>query len=222
MAQYNNLNFDFIHDIAPIVGLASVGGVVVVTPAFPAKTLPELITYARSNPNTINFGSGGIGTSGYLFGEMFQMMAGLGITHVPYRGDALALAGLLAGDIQLMFGQLSTSLEHLRAGKLRALAVTTRMRVPQLPDVPTVSEFLPGYEAIVWTGFGAPKGTPDEIVNIINEESNAGLADPMVKSRIMDLGGTILGGSPSEFTELIASEAERWTKVIKFAGVKAE
>jgi tripartite-type tricarboxylate transporter receptor subunit TctC len=219
---YDRLNFDFIRDIAPVAGIMRVPSVMVVNPSVPAKTIPELIAYAKANPGKINMASGGIGSLGHVSGELFKMMAGINIGHVPYRGGGPALTDLLAGQVQVYFSPLPAAIEHIRAGKLRALAVTTATRSEALPDIPTVAEFVPDYEASVRIGVGAPKATPAEIVEKINREINAGLADPRMKARLADLGGTVLPGSPSDFGKFLADETEKWGRVVKFAGIKAD
>jgi tripartite-type tricarboxylate transporter receptor subunit TctC len=194
----------------------------VVHPSFPANTGPEFVAYAKANPGKINFSSGGNGTPPHVVGELFKMMAGVNLVHVPYRGGAPAVAGLLGGQVQVMFASPSISIEHIRAGKLRALAVTTATRSAALPDVPTMSDFLSGFEASVWLGIGAPKNTPAEIIEKLNREVNAALADPKTKARLADLGSTVLSGSPSDFGRLIGDETEKWAKVIRAANIRAE
>ncbi len=219
---YDKLNFNFIRDIAPVASISRETTVMVVHPSFPAKTVPEFVAYAKANPGKINFASGGNGTPPHVVGELFKMMAGVNLVHVPYRGGAPAVADLLGGQVQVVFASPSISIEHIRAGKLRALAVTTATRSAALPDVPTVGDFLPGFEASVWLGIGAPKNTPAEIIEKLNREVNAALADPKMKARLADLGSTVLGGSPSDFGRLIADETEKWGKVIRAANIKAE
>jgi tripartite-type tricarboxylate transporter receptor subunit TctC len=219
---YDKLSFDFVHDIAPVAGIMRVPSVMEVHPSVPAKTVPEFIAYAKANPAKINMASGGSGAPSHLSGELFKMMAGISMVHVPYRGLAPAITDLLGGQVQVLFGALSSSIEYIRAGKLRALAVTTAARAEVLPDVPTMGEFLPGYEASQWYGIGAPKNTPNEIVDKLNKEINAGLADPKIKARLADLGGTPLVGSPAAFGKLIADETEKWGKVVKFTGAKPQ
>ncbi len=219
---YQKLNFNFIRDIAPVGGLTRVPNVMEVNPAVPAKTVREFIDYAKANPAKINLASSGNGTSVHLSGELFKMMTGLDLLHVPYRGSAPALTDLLAGQVQLMFDNMPSSIEHIRAGKLRALAVTTAVRSPALPDVPTVAETVPGYEASAWFGMGAPKGTPPEIINKLNKAINAALADPTIQARLADLGGTVMAGTPADFGKVIGDETEKWAKVVKTAGVKVE
>ena len=191
-------------------------------PSFPAATVPEFLGYAKVNPGKIKMASGGIGAPSHVIGELFKMMTGVDIVHVPYRGSAPAVADLIGGKVQVLFDNVPSSIEHIRAGKLRALAVTTSYRAAALPDIPTMGEFVPGYEASTWFGIGAPKNTPAEIVDKLNKEINAGLADPKLKGRLADLGATVLAGSPAEFGKLIADETEKWTKVVRFAGIKAE
>jgi tripartite-type tricarboxylate transporter receptor subunit TctC len=221
-ALYDKLSFNFIRDIAPITGIMRVPSAMMVHPAVPAKTVPEFIAYAKANPGKINMASGGKGAPGHVAGELFKMMTGVQMIHVPYRGIAPALTDLLGGQAQVLFGALTSSIEYIRAGKLRALAVTTTARSEALPDLPTIGEFLPGYEASQWYGIGAPKNTPAEIVDRLNKEINAALADPKIKARLADLGGTPLVGSPADFGKLIAEETEKWAKVVKFAGIKAD
>jgi len=219
---YEKLSFNFIRDIAPVAGIIRVPNVMVVNPSFPAATVPEFITYAKANPGKINMASSGNGTTIHASGELFKMMTGVNMVHVPYRGGPPALTDLIGGQVQVMFDNVTTSIEYIRAGKLRPLAVTTATHWEGLPDVPTVSEFLPGYEASGWVGVGVPKNTPAEIVEKLNKEINAALADPKMKVRLADLGGTLLPGSPADFGKLIADETEKWGKVIKFANIKAE
>jgi tripartite-type tricarboxylate transporter receptor subunit TctC len=217
---YDNLSFNFIRDISPIASIYTAPSVLVVHPSFPVKSVPELIAYARANPGKINMPSGGVGSAQHVYGELFKMMTGVDMLHVPYRGGGPALADLLAGQVPLMFDTLATSIEHIRAGKLRALAVTGATRAEVLPDVPTIGDFVPGYEGIGWQGVGAPRSTPVEIVDKLNKEINAGLADSRMKARIADLGGTVFATSPTEFGTFIAAYTEKWAKVIKFAGAK--
>jgi tripartite-type tricarboxylate transporter receptor subunit TctC len=219
---YDNLSFNFIRDVAPVAGIMVVPNVMVVHPSVPAKTVPEFIAYAKANLGKINMGSGGIGGPSHVAGELFKMMAGVDLVHVPYRGVAPALTDLIGGQVQVIFSTMPGSIEYIRTGKLRALAVTTAMRAEALPDIPTVGEFVPGYEASGWYGIGAPKNTPTEIVDKLNYETNMALADPKMKSRLADLGGTVLAGSPADFGKLIADETEKWGKVIRAANIKAE
>jgi tripartite-type tricarboxylate transporter receptor subunit TctC len=194
----------------------------VVNPSVPAKTIPELIAYAKANPGKVNMASSGNGSTVHVSGELFKMMAGVNMVHVPYRGGAPAMTDLLAGQVQVMFDNIPTSIQYIRAGKLRPLAVTSTARSELLPDLPTVGDFLPGYEASAWYGLGVPNGTPPEIVDKLNKEANAILADPKVKARFADLGATLLAGPPADFGRLIADETEKWAKVIQFAGIKAD
>ena len=219
---YNNLKFNFVRDIAPVASIARDTFLVVVNPAVPAQALPEFIAYARANPGRINMASAGIGSGNHVFGELFKSMIGVDLVHVPYRGAAPALVDLLGGKTQVMFAPASISVEHIRAGQLRALAVMTATRSPQLPDLPAVAEFVPGYEASYWTGLGAPRNTPAEIDDRLNREVNAGLADPTIKARLEALDASAMPGSPADFGKLIADETERWGKVIRIAGIKAE
>jgi len=218
----DNLGYNFIHDIVPVATIIRMPHVMEVNPSFPAKSVPEFIAYAKANPGKINMASGGNGAPSHVVGELFKTMTGVSIVHVPYRGSAPAITDLLGGQVQVFFDPIPGSIGYIRAGKLRALAVTTATRSDALPDIPTVGEFVPGYEASSWFGIGAPKNTPIEIVSRLNKEINAGLADPMVKARLADLGGTPLSGSPADFGKLIADETEKWAKVIKFANIKAE
>jgi tripartite-type tricarboxylate transporter receptor subunit TctC len=219
---YDNLRFNFIRDAAPVASIARIPLVMEVHPSVPAKTVPEFIAYAKANPGKINMASSGNGTPLHVAGELFKMMAGVDLTHVPYRGEAVALPDLLSGQVQAMFGVLPASLGYIRAGKLRALAVTTAKRQRVLPDVPAVDEFLPGYEASGWYGIVVPKGTPPEIVEKLNKEINAALADAKLKERLADLGCAVFAGSPADFGKFIVDETEKWAKVIRAAGIKAE
>jgi tripartite-type tricarboxylate transporter receptor subunit TctC len=219
---YDNLSFNFVRDIAPVAGIMAASSVMMVHPSVPAKTVPEFIAYAKANPGKINMGSGGVGSPSHVAGELFKMMAGVGMVHVPYRGIAPALTDLMAGQLQVYFGALTSSIEYIKAGRLRALAVTTAKRSAALPDLPTVGEFVPGYEASQWYGLGVAKNAPTEIIDRLNKEINVALADPNMKTRLADLGGTVLAGSPAEFGKLIADETEKWAKVIKSTGIKAE
>jgi tripartite-type tricarboxylate transporter receptor subunit TctC len=220
-ALYDNLNFNFIRDIVPVASIVRGLGVLEVSPSFPAKTVPEFIAYARANPGKINMGSAGVGTPQHLYGTLFMMMTGVNMVHVPYRGSPQALTAMFAGEIQVIFDTLSTSIEHIRADKLRALAVTSATRSSLLPEVPTVGEFVPGYEATSWLGLGAPKGISVEIVDRLNREVNAGLADPALKARIDALGYSALINSPTEIARFVAEDTEKWSKVIRTAGIKA-
>jgi tripartite-type tricarboxylate transporter receptor subunit TctC len=217
---YDNLSFNFIGDIAPVASISFNPLVMEVNPSVPAKTVPEFIAYAKANPGKINQASGGVGVPSHLACELFKMMAGIDLVLVPYKGAAPALTDLLGGQVQVMFDPLPSSIEYIKAGKLRALAVTTAMRSEALPDIPNLGEFLPGYEASTWFGLCAPKNTPADIVDKLNNEVNAALTDLKLKARFADLGGTALVGSPSEFGKLIAEDIEKWAKVIKFAGIK--
>src|SRR5262245_52871163 len=219
---YDRLNFDFLRDIAPVASIARVPHVLEVNPAVPAKTVPEFIAYARANPGKLKMASGGIGTPAHVSGELFKMRTGINMVHVPYRVAAPALTDLIAGQVQVEFDNLASSIEHIRAGKLRALAVTTATRSETLPDIPTVADFVPGYEASSFFGIGAPKGTPAAIVDKLNKEINAGLVSAMIKARIASLGGMLLGGSPADFGKLIADDTEKWGKVIRAANIKPE
>jgi tripartite-type tricarboxylate transporter receptor subunit TctC len=219
---YDKLNFVFLRDIAPVAGIVRFPLVMVVNPSVPAKTVPEFIAYARANSGKINLGSPGIGTPPHLAGELFKMMAGVDMVHVPYRGGGPVMTDLLGGQVQVLFGSTSLTIEQIRAGKLRPLAVTTATRWEGLPDIPTVNDFVSGYEASAVLGLGAPRNTPAEIIETLNKEINAALADPNMKARLADLGGTVISGSPADFGKLIADETEKWAKVIKSAGIKAE
>ena len=219
---YDNLNFNFIRDIAPVASISISPLVMEVNPSVPAKTVPEFVAYAKANSGKLNMASNGNGTTSHLAGELFKMMTGINMLHVPYRGAAPALTDLIGGQVQVMFDVMASSIEHIRAGKLRALAVTTATRSEALPDVPNVGEFLPGFEASAWQGVGVPKNTPTEIVDKLNKEINAGLADPKLRARLADLGGTVIGGSPADFGKLIADETEKWGKVIRAANIKPE
>jgi len=219
---YEKLSFNFLRDIAPVSGIISIPFIMAVNPSFPAKTVSEFIAYARANPGKVNMASGGNGTAGHLSGELFKMMAGINMVHVPYRGEAPALTDMLGGQVQAMFGTMPASIEYVRAGKLRPLAVTSARRSELLPDLPTVGDFVPGYETSALQGVGAPRNTPAEIINKLNKEINAGLADPKIKTRVADMGGTVLAGSPADFGKLIADETEKWGKVVKFSGAKPD
>jgi tripartite-type tricarboxylate transporter receptor subunit TctC len=219
---YEKLNFNFIRDIVPVASIALVPNVIVVNLLVPAKTLPEFIAYSKANPGAVNMASAGIGTPNHMSGELFKAMAGVNMVHVPYRGGAPALADVIAGQVQVTFSPMPSCIEYIKAGTVRALAVTTASRWPALPDIPTVAEFVPGYEASTWTGIGAPRGTPAEIVDRLNKGINAALADPRLKAQLFDLGGTVLPGSPTDFAKFIAGETEKWAKVVKFSGAKPE
>jgi tripartite-type tricarboxylate transporter receptor subunit TctC len=220
VALYDNLTFNFIRDIAPVASIYRGPAVLVVHPSFPAKSVPELIAHAKANPGKINMASGGVGSAQHVYGELFKMMTGVDMLHVPYRGGGPALTDLLAGQVPVMFDTLATSIEHIRATKLRALAVTSATRSEVLPDIPTVGDFVPGYEGTGWQGIGAPRNTPAEIIDKLNKEINAGLADPRMKARIADFGYTVFASSPADFSTFIAAYTEKWTKVIKFSGAK--
>jgi tripartite-type tricarboxylate transporter receptor subunit TctC len=219
---YEKLNFNFIRDVAPVAGIMVVPNVMVVHPSVPAKTVPEFIAYARASPGKINLASGGIGGPSHVAGELFKIMTGTDMLLVSYRGMAPAVTDLLGGQVQVMFNSLPASIEYIKAGTLRALAVASATRSETLPDIPTVAEFVPGYEAPTWYGLGAPRNTPADIVEKLNKEINAGLANPKLRARLADLGGTVLAGSPADFGRLIAEETEKWAKVIKSAGIKAD
>jgi tripartite-type tricarboxylate transporter receptor subunit TctC len=219
---YDKLNFNFIRDIAPVAGIMRVPYVMVVNPSVPAKSVPEFIAYARANPRKPNMASAGTGAGSHIAGELFKMMAGVDMVHVPYRGVAPALTDLLGGQVQVTFASMPSVIDYIKSGALRAFAVTTTTRLEVLPDIPTVGEFVPGYEASAWFGIGVPKNTPAEIVDKLNKEINAGLVDPKLKARFADLGGTVIMGSPADFGRFIAEETEKWGKVIKFAGIKPQ
>jgi len=219
---YDKLNFNFIRDIAPVGSVIRFPYVMLVHPSVPARSVPEFIAYAKANPRKVSMASSGTGAVPHVTGELFKMMAGIDMVHVPYRGGGPALTDLLAGQVQVYFAGTPASIEYIRAGRLRALAVTAATRSDALPDIPTVGEFLPGYEASTWYGVGAPKATPAEIVEKLNKEVNAALIDPKIKVRLADLGGVALPGSPAEFGKLIADETDKWGKVVKFTGIKAD
>jgi tripartite-type tricarboxylate transporter receptor subunit TctC len=219
---YEKLNFNFISDIAPVAGIIRFPNVMVVNPLVPAKTVPEFIAYAKANPGRLNMASSGNGSTIHVSGELFKMMTGVNMVHVPYRGGAPALTDMISGQVQVMFDNVPTSIEFIRAGKLRALAVTTATRSEVLPDLPTVADFVPGYEASAWYGVGVPKGTPDDIIDKLNKEINAILAEPKPKARLADLGASLLAGSSADFGKLVADETEKWGKVVKFSGAKPD
>ncbi len=219
---YPKLSFNFLRDIAPVASMTRQPQVILANPALPARTFGELIAYAKANPGKVNVASAGNGAISHLSGELLKMMTGIDLVHVPYRGAGPALTDLLAGHVQISFAGMAGSIEYLRTGKLRGLAVTTAMRSAALPDIPAVGEFVPGYEAISLFGIGAPKNTPAEIVDKLNREINAALVDPKVAARVADLGGTVLAGSPDEFGKLLADETEKWAKVVRAANIKAE
>ena len=219
---YEKLNFNFISDIAPVAGIIRFPNVMVVNPLVPAKTVPEFIAYAKANPGRLNMASSGNGSTIHVSGELFKMMTGVNMVHVPYRGGAPALTDMISGQVQVMFDNVPTSIEFIRAGKLRALAVTTATRSEVLPDLPTVADFVPGCEASAWYGVGVPKGTPDDIIDKLNKEINAILAEPKAKARLADLGASLLAGSSADFGKLVADETEKWGKVVKFSGAKPD
>jgi tripartite-type tricarboxylate transporter receptor subunit TctC len=219
---YDKLNFNFLRDIAPVAGIARQPQIMLVNPSFPASTVPEFIAYARANPGTINMASAGIGTGPHVAGELFKMMTGVNMIHVPYRGGAPALTDLLGGQMQVIFIGPVETIGHIRAGRLRALAVSTATRSDALPHLPTVGEFVPGYETSTWFGVGVPRNTSADIVDKLNIEINAALTDPKFKARLADLGATVLSGSSADFRKLIAEETEKWGKVIRAANIKAE
>jgi tripartite-type tricarboxylate transporter receptor subunit TctC len=219
---FEKLNYNLARDIAPVAGIISVSNVVEIHPSVPAKTMPEFIAYAKANPGKINMGSAGNGSSSHMAGELFKMLAGVNLIHVPYRGQGPAMTDLLGGQLQVIFATTPGTTEYVRTGRLRALAVTTAARADALPEVPVLADFVPGYEASQWYGLGAPKSTPTEIVDRLNHEVNAAFADAKMKARLADLGGTLLPGSPADFTKLIGEEIEKWGKVVKFAGLKPD
>jgi tripartite-type tricarboxylate transporter receptor subunit TctC len=219
---YAKLNYDFLRDITPVAGISRDPDVLVVLPSFPAKTVPEFIAYAKAHAGKINMASPGVGSSPHMAGELFKFMAGIDMVHVPYRGSGPALVDLIAGQVQVYFAPISASIAYIKSGKLRALAVTPTARAEALPNVPTVAEFLPGYEASAFYGIGVPKNTPSDIVEKLNKEMNAGLADPTLKARMTDLGSVPFPGSPADFGKLLVEETEKWRKVVKFADLKAE
>jgi tripartite-type tricarboxylate transporter receptor subunit TctC len=219
---YDNLKFNFLRDIAPVAGIMSVPLVMDVNLSVPAKTVPEFIAYAKANPGKINMASAGNGTAVHVCGELFKMMTGVDMVHVPYRGSPLAMTDLFGGRVQVIFDNLPGSIGYIRAGKLRALAVTTTTRSPLLPDVPPLSDFVPGYAASAWFGVGAPRNTPAEIIERLNREINAGLADPAMQAPLIDIGGTMLPGSPADLGRLMAEETEKWGKVVRFAGLRPD
>jgi tripartite-type tricarboxylate transporter receptor subunit TctC len=219
---YDNLNFNFIRDMAPVAGIIRVSNVMYAHPSVPATTLPEFIAYAKANPGKINMASAGNGSSSHMAGELFKLLAGVDLVHVPYRGQGPALIDLLGGQVQVMFATTPGTTDYAKTGKLRALAVTTAMRVEALPDVPTVGDFVAGYESSQWYGVAAPRNTPAEIINKLNREINAGLHDAKIKARLADLGGSPLEGSPTDFGKLIAEETEKWGKVVRAANIKPD
>ena len=219
---YDKLSFNFIRDMAPVAGVVRVPNVVEVNPSVPVKTVPEFIAYAKTNSGSLSFASAGVGTASHLAGELFKAMTGVNMVHVAYRGDGPAMTDLIGGQVQVGFATMTASIGHIRANRLRALAVTTATRSQALPDIPTVSDFVPGYEASSWFGVAAPKSTPAAIVETLNREINAGLADLKIRGRLDDMGGMVLAGSPADFGKLIADETEKWGKVIRAANIKAE
>jgi len=219
---YQKLNFNFVRDIAPIAGLIRFPNLVVVNLSLPTRTVPEFIDYAKANPGKINFASPGAGSTPHVNGELFKAMTGINIVHIPYRSVAAAVTDLLSGQVHVIFGTSASTIEYVRSGQARALAVTTATRLDVLPDLPTIAEFVPGYEASAWYGVGAPTGTAPDIVQMLNGEVNAGLADTKVKARFADLGGIAMPGSPTDFGKLIAEETEKWAKVVKLSGAKAD
>ena len=219
---YDKLNFDFMRDMAPVAGLLRVANVMAVTNALPVRTVSEFIAYAKANPNRISYGSAGTGSSNHLSGELLKLMAGVPMVHVPYRGAAPALTDVISGQVQLIFSSVTSTVEYINAGKLRALAVTSLTRSGVLPALPPIADFVPGYEAINWWGIAAPKATAQDVIDTLNREINTAFADPRIKARLLDLGGPPLTGSPAEFGKLIADETEKWAKVIRAANIKAE
>jgi tripartite-type tricarboxylate transporter receptor subunit TctC len=219
---YQKLNFNFIRDIAPVASIARVPNVMLVHPSFPAKTVPEFIAYAKANPGAINLGSPGNGSPTDMSGQLFKVMSGINMTRVTYRGNAPAMTDLLGGQIQVVFATTPASIEYIKVGTLRPIAVTTATRSELLPNIPPMGEFLPGYEASTWWGVGVPRSTPAEIINMLNKEINAGLADPKLRARFADLGGTVIPGSPAGFGKFVADETEKWAKVVRFSGARAD
>jgi tripartite-type tricarboxylate transporter receptor subunit TctC len=219
---YDKLNYNFLRDIAPVAGIIRFPNVVVVNPSVPVKTIPELIAYAKANPGKLNMASSGNGSTIHMSGELFKMMTGIDLVHVPYRGGAPALTDMIGGQVQVMFDNIPTSAEYVKTGKLRGLAVTGTTRSDVLPELPTVADFVPGYEASAWYGLGAPKDTPAEIIGTLNKAVNAIIADPTAKARFADLGASLLPGSAADFGKLVAEETEKWGKVVKFCGAKAD
>jgi tripartite-type tricarboxylate transporter receptor subunit TctC len=219
---YDKLNYVFLRDMAPVAGVVRVPNVLEVNPSVPVKTVPEFIAYAKANPGALSFASAGVGTASHLAGELFKSMTGVNMVHVAYRGDGPAMTDLIGGQVQVGFATMTASIAHIRAGRLRPLAVTTTRRSEALPDIPSVSDFVPGYEASSWFGLAAPKDTPPAVVEALNREVNAGLADPRIKARLEDMGGMVLAGSPAAFGTLIADETEKWGTVIRAANIKAE
>jgi tripartite-type tricarboxylate transporter receptor subunit TctC len=219
---YDKLSFNLLRDIAPVASISRTPVVMEVHPSVPARTVPEFIAYAKANPGKLSMASAGNGSTQHLSGELFKMMTGVDMVHVPYRGSSIALPDLLGGQVHVMFDVMSSSIEHIRRGKLRALAVTSARRLEALPELPTVGEFLPGYEASAWNGVAAPRGTPADVIDRLNKEINAGLADPRMKARFADLGAMVSAGTPAEFGTFIADETEKWGKVVRFSGAKPD
>ena len=219
---YRNLKFNFIRDVTPVAGIVRVPNLMLVNQSVPAKTVPEFIAYVKANPGKVNMSSAGIGSTGHLAGEFFKMMAGVEFTHVPYRGNAPALADLLGGQVQVLFASLPSSIEYVRTGKVRGLAITSATRSEAAPDLPTVAEFFPGYEVSSWYGIGSPRNTPADVIETLNREVNAGLADAKLKAQLADQGGIVMAGTPAAFGKLIVDETEKWAKVMKFAGIKPQ
>jgi tripartite-type tricarboxylate transporter receptor subunit TctC len=222
VSLYDKLNFNFVRDIAPVGGIIRVPQVILVHPSVPAATMPEFIAYTKANPGTVNMASAGSGSAPHMAGELFNAMVGSRMVHVAYRGQGQALAGLIGGQVQVMFATTPGTSDYIKTGRLRAIAVTTAARVEMLPELPTVADFVPGYEASQWYGLGAPRGTPSAIVETLNSEINAALADPKMRARLADIGGEPLPGSSADFGKLIADETDKWAKVVKFAGLKPE
>jgi tripartite-type tricarboxylate transporter receptor subunit TctC len=219
---YEKLSYSFARDLVPVAGIVSVSNVIEIHPSVPATTVPEFIAYAKANPGKINMGSAGNASSSHMAGELFKMLAGVNLVHVPYRGQGPAMTDLLGGQLQVIFATTPGTTEFVRSGKLRALGVTTASRTELLPEVPPIADFVPGYEMSQWYGIAAPKGTPAEIIDKLNREINAAFADPRMKARLADVGGTVLPGTPDEFAKFVAAELEKWAKVVKFAGLKAD
>lgn len=219
---YEKLNFNFLTEAEPVAGLIRFPNVVVVNPSLPVKTIPELIAYAKANPGKLNMASSGNGSTIHMSGELFKMLTGINMVHVPYRGGAPALTDLISGQVQVMFDNIPTCAEHVKSGKLRGLAVTSTTRSEVLPDLPTVADFLPGYEASAWYGFVAPKNTPRDVIDTLNKATNTALAEPVIKTRFTDLGAILLPGSPADFGKLLADETEKWGKVVKFSGARVD
>ena len=219
---YKNLNYNFIADLVPVAIVMRSPVVMQVHPSVPVNSVPEFIAYVKANPGKVNMGSGGVGATGHMAGELFQLMSGMKLTHVPYRGEAMALTDLLGGQVQVVFATVGSSIQYIKAGKLRPLAVATAARIELLPDLPPLADFLPGYEASSWNGLTAPKNTPAEIIDKLNREINTAMADPKIKARIVELGGPPILGSPAEFGKIIAEDTAKWARVIQFSGAKAD